>query len=538
MPDQGDVDDQVFNSMQVWLELDDRGLACLIYRYEDSRTILMNRLRPALQEAKLKFAELKLPVIKPVAEVIAWLKSSLDSHPHTILFLSGWETALPPGPSRADAIRQINFQREALALHPVQQIWCFTEHFELDFVSSAPDFYSWFETKWRLLDTPKHQISAHLTGQTTQTVRLAGGENVSTNRQEDARKKVAILKERILEAKKRKLPLSTQLEIFNSAMMILRHAFLLREAKKILAYAMPSPETLLKTKNSSSALSLYYLGDIALSMLDYPKAISRFSEARLHFQCLGSIHGEANCIKALGNIALVRSNLEGTRAKYEEALTLYRQTGDVLGEANCIFGLGDIELRRSNHKTARAMFEEAQPMYRKVNSVLGEANCILSLANIALASSDHNRSKARYEEARLIYRKSGDVLGEANCIQGFGNLSLILNDFESAKKAFGQAINMYINVGDIEGEAECLRGFGDIEVQLGDIPDAKLSYEKSFALLTRIQNPLYIGEIHQRLARIADSEEQKQLHVTAAREAWNSIGFDHLAAELDAEFGK
>ena len=416
MQDEVATVDQVLDSMQVWLELDDQGLACLIYRYEDTFDSLMGRLRSVLRQSNLNFAELKLPVGKPVTEVIAWLKDSFNSHPNTILFLSGWETAFPPGLSRADAIRQINFQREALTLHPVQQIWLFTEQFELDFLSSAPDFYSWFETKWRLLENPTFKPSSRPMDQST-LEELTGVRPLSSARQENAQKRVETLKERILEAKRRKLPQSTQLEVFLSAVKILEDASMLYQAKRILGDAMPSIKTLLKNKNDLTANSLFYLGGIEFSMLNYPEAISRYEEARFQYKSLRSVLGEANCIQSLGDIALRRSDHETARARYEEARPMYRQVGDVLGEANCIQSLGDIALRRSDHETARARYEEARPMYRQVGSVQGEANCIQSLGDIALRRSDHETARARYEEARPMYRQVGDVLGEANCIR-------------------------------------------------------------------------------------------------------------------------
>ena len=166
-----------------------------------------------------------------------------------------------------------------------------------------------------------------------------------------------------------------------------------------------------------------------------------------------------------------------------------------------------------------------------------EANCIQRLGDIALARSDHETARARYEEARLMYRQVGSVQGEANCIQGFGNTHLKLLQSEAATKHFLQAIEMYRNFGDIEGEGECLRGLGDAALQQADFVLARQKYDEANILFARIQNPHFIGEIHQRLARIADSEAEKRSHVAAAREAWSSIGFDHLVAELDTEFG-
>jgi hypothetical protein len=42
---------------------------------------------------------------------------------------------------------------------------------------------------------------------------------------------------------------------------------------------------------------------------------------------------------------------------------------------------------------------------------------------------------------------------------------------------------------------------------------------------------------HRRLARLADSEDQRKKHIEAARDAWVEIDRPDLVGELNEEFG-
>ncbi|MGZ5441806.1 MAG: tetratricopeptide repeat protein [Thermoanaerobaculia bacterium] len=246
----------------------------------------------------------------------------------------------------------------------------------------------------------------------------------------------------------------------------------------------------------------------------------------------------ARSFKSLGDIALRRSDHAGAHERYEEALRLYRQVGDVLGEANCMQSLGDIALGRSDHASAREHYEEALPLYRQVGSLLGEANCVYSLGNIALERSDHASARERYEEALPLYRQVSDVLGEANCVRSLGNIAFRQSDHASARERYEEALPLYRRVGSVLGEANCIGSFGEIAAAEGNRQEAEGRYREALALYERIAEPYSIGWTHRRLARVVTDDAPRKGHVTAAREAWRSIGFDDLVAKLDQEFGE
>ncbi|MDC0748597.1 tetratricopeptide repeat protein [Polyangium mundeleinium] len=245
------------------------------------------------------------------------------------------------------------------------------------------------------------------------------------------------------------------------------------------------------------------LADIALRRSDHDTACSRYEEARPLFRKVGWLLGEANCIRGLGDIALLRSDHDTARARYEEALQLYRKVGAVLGEANCIKGLGHIALQRSDHDTARARYQEALLLYRNVGDVLGEANCIKRLGDIALQRSDHDTARARYQEALLLYRNVSDVLGEANCIQRLGDIALYRSEHDTAHARHEEALPLYRNTGDVLGEANSIRSLGDIALHRADYDTARARYEEALPLHRNVGNVVGEANCIQSLGDIA-----------------------------------
>ena len=247
----------------------------------------------------------------------------------------------------------------------------------------------------------------------------------------------------------------------------------------------------------------FAFGTLAMDRSDYDGARAQYERALPLFERVGSVLGEANCIKGLGDIALRRSDHDGARAQYERALPLFERVGSVLGEANCIQGLGDIALRRSDHDGARAQYERALPLYRQVGSVLGEANCIQGLGDIALRRSDHDGARAQYERALPLYRQVGDVLGEANCIQALGDIALRRSDHDGARAQYERALPLFEQAGSVLGEANCIKGLGDIALRRSDHDGARAQYERALPLFERAGSVLGEANCIQALGDIA-----------------------------------
>ncbi len=63
-------------------------------------------------------------------------------------------------------------------------------------------------------------------------------------------------------------------------------------------------------------------------------------------------------------------------------------------------------------------------------------------------------------------------------------------------------------------------------------------FEQSLLLYQRIPEPYSIGMTNRRLARLSSVPAERNSHLSAARDAWQSIDRPDLLKELHAEFGE
>lgn len=222
----------------------------------------------------------------------------------------------------------------------------------------------------------------------------------------------------------------------------------------------------------------------------------------------------------------------------EEALRIYKQIGSVQGEANCIRRLGNIALWELDYATAKERYENALSLYREVGNVNGEANCIRRLGDIAMRTSDYLTAKERYDQSLSLYRSIGFEYGVAQCIRRLGDIAFITSDLVTAQELYEQSLAIYRRMGSLWGEAHFIKSMGDIALRRSDQAEAQRNFEAALALFERMEEPLWIGLIHLRLARLAENESKRNQHIQAARAIWERIDRPDLIRKLEEEFGE
>ncbi len=163
------------------------------------------------------------------------------------------------------------------------------------------------------------------------------------------------------------------------------------------------------------------------------------------YQAIGDRLGEANCIWRLGDVHVSLAEYPQARQRYEEALPIYQAFGARLGAANCIRCLGDVHVRLAEYTQARQRYEVALPIYQAIGDRLGEANCISSLGDVAAALEEYESAYTAYEDAAARYRALGLSSEEANTINRLANAYLAQDLYARAAETYGRAVTLLPN---------------------------------------------------------------------------------------------
>lgn len=224
------------------------------------------------------------------------------------------------------------------------------------------------------------------------------------------------------------------------------------------------------------------LGDLYLSLSEFPKAHERYLEALSIYRSNSNRADEANCIQGLGNVHLRLLELPQARKRFLEAMRIYRDIKQRVGEANCIQGLGDVHEALFELPQAQERYLEALRTYRDIGEHVGEANCIQSLGDVHAELSELPQARQRYQEALLIYRSIGERIGEYNCISSMGLVAGDEGKLDEAQVYFADALQRARELALVAQEAGCYSKIGHVFTINQRYSEAISAYGKAIEL--------------------------------------------------------
>jgi tetratricopeptide (TPR) repeat protein len=135
---------EVLQRLLLWARREGRGLARVEYSSEFARLRLEQRLQAALAEAGVAFTVVTLPSLQSATAVMEALLEQLGQVPSGVVSVTGFATAFDSQTPLKDALRVLNFNREAIAALPLRQIWWMTPVLLQTAVHAMPDLQGWF----------------------------------------------------------------------------------------------------------------------------------------------------------------------------------------------------------------------------------------------------------------------------------------------------------------------------------------------------------------------------------------------------------
>lgn len=156
------------------------------------------------------------------------------------------------------------------------------------------------------------------------------------------------------------------------------------------------------------ALAYYWAGNLALTVLDAPKAQTYLNAGRAIYQSLDDADGIAYLDFALGRLARETGRYEQAETYVNQALQYYRKVDDWRRIAFALESLADIALDHGRTTPARQWLWEAYDLFSVHGDVVGMNE---ALVNIAQAdATDGNYPKAlHYLEQALALARTNEI---------------------------------------------------------------------------------------------------------------------------------
>jgi tetratricopeptide (TPR) repeat protein len=92
----------------------------------------------------------------------------------------------------------------------------------------------------------------------------------------------------------------------------------------------------------------------------------------------------------LGELALRLLSYDDAQTRFAEALPLYRQVADPRGEANCLKNLAFTAFSRNDRDAAKSFFRDALEIYQEISELYSVGMTHQALAQLASEVDDRN----------------------------------------------------------------------------------------------------------------------------------------------------
>jgi tetratricopeptide (TPR) repeat protein len=158
----------------------------------------------------------------------------------------------------------------------------------------------------------------------------------------------------------------------------------------------------------ATAVSLYFLGEIAFQLGDYGSARERWEECQAVDR--QGDHRSGAVLEGLARLAALEGDFGTARALWEQRLAAAREEHDPERQAKALAGLAETVRRQGDAAGARSLCRQSLAIWRALGDRLGIAGCLQELAVIGMAQGQARETARLLGAASLLREAMGVAL--------------------------------------------------------------------------------------------------------------------------------
>lgn len=234
----------------------------------------------------------------------------------------------------------------------------------------------------------------------------------------------------------------------NQARALNRMAYMacrLQRTKEAEALAARAAALVGPTHQESAATS-QVLGEVALSLGDWPRAEEHYRRALAIWQLYGDSRHLARRLRDVGNALYYQGKYEAAAESYTQAIAAFGAVQDEVQQAVVRMNLGVIFLLGQQIDRSLQQFALAEPVLRRVHDIHHLA-MLYTNQGIAYRQQEAWQKAERALRAGVEYqRKTGSVLHLVDSLIEFGSFQLARQEWVSAQEILAEAAHLVHNI--------------------------------------------------------------------------------------------
>ncbi len=215
-----------------------------------------------------------------------------------------------------------------------------------------------------------------------------------------------------------------------------------------------------------------------------------------------------NSLGNMGNSAMYVGNYSKALEHFTQIVDLFEQMGNNSGLGNAYGAIGNIYVNTEEYDKALEYYNTAKDYFLLENDSLKAAILTLNSATIHTNKEQYELAIDKYNEAIKIFRRHKQKLNEAECLGGLASIYKLKNHSSKAFTTYLKALKIYKELDAKKNMTNCYKELGDLQSIEKNTPEALKYYNKAYTIAYELKNYAQLKKITFDLQEIYSKQQQ------------------------------